>query len=107
GAVATIPGAYVAENHECRSAVFPAFTDVRTTRFLAHRVEVELSHEVPQPRVVRATTRLDLEPAWLPLRERLGRMAAHDLVKSFGHLRLPGMSGLASAQRPRRDSEVL
>src|SRR5689334_8990115 len=87
-AVAAVPSADVAKDHECRGAVLPAFANIRTMRFLAYRVEVELAHEMPQARVVRAAGRLDLEPRRLPLRERLDPVAAHDLVESVCHLEL-------------------
>jgi hypothetical protein len=90
GAVGAVPGADIAENHEGRGAVLPALADVRAMRFLAHRVEVQVAHELLEAQVVRASGRLHLEPGRLPLRKRLGPMPAHDLVEGFAHVQREG-----------------
>ena len=64
-AIAAVPRADVAENHERRGPVVPAFADVGTMRLLAHRVQILRAHEGPEPDVVRSSRRPDLEPARL------------------------------------------
>jgi hypothetical protein len=64
--------------------VLPTLADVRTVGFLAHRVEVELAHQVLEAEVLRPARRANLQPARLTLRERLGAVAANDLVQWFG-----------------------
>ena len=66
-AVAARPRARVTEDHESRRAMSPAFTDVRTGRFLAHRVEVEVAHEPLNVEIAWASRRADLEPFGLPI----------------------------------------
>ena len=106
-AITAIARTDVAKNHECRGAVLPALAYVRTMRLVAHRVEIELAHEVPKARVVRAAGRLDLEPGWLSLGQRFGPVATHDLVECVGHLVLPGDPGPALAEVQAKQSREL
>jgi len=62
GTVRARPRAHLAENHERRRAVVPALADVGALGFLAHGVELQLPHEVPQPCVVRRPGRAHLQP---------------------------------------------
>src|SRR5687768_1646958 len=84
-AIAAVPRTHVAEDHERRGAVLPTFADVGAMRLFAHRVEVQLAHQVPEPRVIRTAWSFHLEPRGLPLGERLGLVAPHDLVESLAH----------------------
>src|SRR5215208_1426774 len=94
GAVGAIPCTNIAQNHECRGPMLPAFADVGTARFLAYRMEIELAHQVLEPHVVGASRRVHLEPRRFPLGERLGAVTPHDLIKSVWHpLRLTGRRG--------------
>src|SRR5207244_3152911 len=45
-AIRTVPGADVAQDHEGGGAVLPALADVGAMRLLAHRVELEIPHQV-------------------------------------------------------------
>src|SRR2546423_15074695 len=85
-AVSAIAGADVAKDHEGGGAVLPTFTDVRTVRFLTHRMKVELAHQALEPHVVGAHGRFDLQPRRFAFRERLGAVTPHDLIKSIWHL---------------------
>ena len=80
GAIGAISGADVTEDHERCGAVFPAFANVRTMSLLANGMEVELTHELLEPEVLRAAGSAHLEPAWLSLRQRFDAVAASDLV---------------------------
>ena len=65
GAVAAVPGAHVAQDHEGRGQVLPALADVRAVGLLAHRVEVPLPHQALQAEVLRPARRPHLEPGRL------------------------------------------
>jgi len=71
-AVGAVPRAHVAQDHERGRSVFPALTDVGTVRFLAHRVQLEVPHQVLQRQIVRSPGGLHPEPRWLAER-RCGR----------------------------------
>ena len=62
-AVAAVPRAHVAQDHEGGGGVLPALADVRAVRLLAHGVQVEVAHEPAQADVVGAARRAHLEPA--------------------------------------------
>ena len=79
-AVRAITRADVAKDHEGGRAMLPAFTNVGAMRLLADRVEVELTHHVLEPQVVRSARSLHLEPRWLALGKGLDAMPTHDLV---------------------------
>ena len=59
-AVAAVPRADVAQDHEGRGRIFPALADVRAVRLFADRVEVPLAHEPLEPNVVRPAGRAHL-----------------------------------------------
>jgi hypothetical protein len=107
GAVSAVPRAGVAEDHEGGGAVIPALAEVRAMRFLAHRVEVELAHEPLQAGVHLAAWSLHLQPRRLSLGERLGAVAAHDLIKHLAHLAGSADRGARRReQRPRRTQDA-
>ena len=85
GAISAVPGADVAEDHERRGAVLPALADVRTVRLLANCMEVELTHELLEPKVVRTPWGSDLQPGRLTLGEWLYAVTPDDLIKSLAH----------------------
>ena len=68
GAVAAVPRADVAQDHEGGGEIFPALADVRAVRLLADGVEIPLPHQALQAQVLRPTRRAHLEP------RRLGRV---------------------------------
>ena len=55
----------VAQNHEGRSALSPAFTHVRAASRLTDGVELVLVHDVAHGAVVRARGQLDAQPVGL------------------------------------------
>ena len=61
-AVGAVPGADVAEDQEGGGPVVPAVPDVGAVRFLAHRVQLEVPHQMPDLRVGLTPRRLHLEP---------------------------------------------
>jgi len=63
-AVGAVPRAHVTEDHEGGGPVLPTFPDVGTMGFLAHRVELQVPHQVLQGQVVGPAGRWDLEPGW-------------------------------------------
>jgi hypothetical protein len=65
-AISTVPGTDIAQDHERRGLVFPAFTDVGTAGFLTDGMETELPHQSLDAKVIVATRGLHLEPQWLP-----------------------------------------
>src|SRR5262249_14104614 len=75
----------VAQDHERGRAVLPALADVRTVRFLADRMEVEVAHQLLQLQIPRAAGRFDLEPTRLALGERLRAVATSGLIKRLAH----------------------
>src|SRR5262249_38289022 len=82
GAVAAIPRAGVAEDHESGRCVFPALPDVRAVGCLAHGVEAPLTHESLETDVVRPARRAHLEPCRLrrgrgPRRFEEGKRKSH------------------------------
>ena len=85
GAIGAVPRAYVAEDHERRRAVFPAFPDVRTMRLFANRVQIEIAHQLLELEVLRAAWRADLEPARLSLRKGLNAVTTSYLVQCVAH----------------------
>jgi len=85
-AIGAIAGADIAQDHECGGAMLPAFADVGAVRFLAHGMQVELTHQVLEPHIVGAAWRLHLEPRGFSLGERLGAVTPHDLIESIWHL---------------------
>src|SRR5262249_27223116 len=118
GAVAAIPRAGVAEDHEGGRGVFPALADVRAVGLLAHRVEVPLAHEPLEPDVVRATGRAHLEPGGLrggggPRSFEEGKRKSHEGLSLFPscwrHYGTASTSatGLGSYRNARRASRRL
>ena len=85
GAIGAISGADVTEDHERCGAVLPAFANVRTMSLLANSMEVELTHELLEPEVVRTPWSSDFQPTGLTLRQRLDAMTPDDLIKSLAH----------------------
>src|ERR1700686_2801159 len=85
-AVGAVAGADVAEDHERGCAMFPALADVGAVRFLAHGMQVELTHQVLEPHIVGAARRPYLEPRRFSPGERLGAVTPHDLIESIWHL---------------------
>src|SRR6185436_15395454 len=80
GAVGTGARADIAQNHERRGAMVPAFADVRAPRILTHGVQLQVVHDALETDVVLRPGRTDLEPGGL----RLAR--AHELQRGFdGH----------------------
>jgi hypothetical protein len=70
----------IAEDHERRRAVMPAFADVGAARVFADRVQLQVLHDPLQPNVVRRAGGADLQP----FRFRLAR--TDELQGSFdGH----------------------
>ena len=60
--------------------MLPALAHVGAVGFLAHRVEVQLSHQVLKLYIVGTSRRPDFEPWRLPFRKRFDSMTAEDLV---------------------------
>src|SRR5687768_18041044 len=85
GAIRAVPGADVTEDHEGGGSVLTTIADVRSVRFLANGVQVELPHQVLEPHVVGTTGRLDLEPRRLAVGQRIGAVTPHDLIESVWH----------------------
>src|ERR1700677_3089560 len=52
----------VAQNHECRRAMLPAFTHIRATSALAYRVQVECAHDPLEFLVIRPAEVLHAQP---------------------------------------------
>src|SRR5687767_612420 len=85
GAIRAVPGTDVAEDHESRGAVLPAFADVGAVRYFAYGVKVELPHQVLEPHIVGTTGRPDLEPRRLAVGQRVGAVTPQDLIESVWH----------------------
>jgi hypothetical protein len=49
-------------------------------------MEVQLAHHLLEAEIVRSARGFDLEPRRFPLRERLGAVTPHYLIKSLWHL---------------------
>src|SRR5690606_25912528 len=60
-------GAHVAQDHHRRVLLGPALADIRTGRFLAHRVEIEFAHQLTRLVIALADGRLDPDPVGLAL----------------------------------------
>ena len=61
-AVSARARADVAEDHERRRPVRPAFADVGAARLLADRMKVQVAHQALEPEIGRRTWRFHLEP---------------------------------------------
>src|SRR5678815_753696 len=61
------PGAGVAQDHYRGVLLGPAFADVRTGRFLAHRGEIQGAHQPARLMIAFADRRLDPDPVGLAL----------------------------------------
>src|SRR5947209_20360215 len=70
-------GAGVAEDHHRRMLLGPAFADVRASRLLAHRREIELAHQAPRGVITFADWRLDSDPVGLALPRRKSCRGVH------------------------------
>ena len=79
-AIRAIACANIAQDHECRGAVLPAFADVWAMRFFAYRMQIELAHEILEARVVRSPRRFDLQPGRLSIGQAWCAVAAKYLV---------------------------
>src|SRR5207302_7450917 len=75
GAESTSACADVAQNHERRSAMFPALAHVRASRAFADGVQIERAHDALQVLVTLATKKLDAQP--IRPRMRVGRRPQH------------------------------
>ena len=62
GAIGAGTCADVAENHERRRAMVPALADIRTVRFLADRMELELLHQSLETQIALRPGRTHLQP---------------------------------------------
>src|SRR3546814_13898488 len=60
-------GAGVAKDHHRRMLLCPAFADIRTGGFFAHRMQVEFAHQLARFGVTGAGRRLDADPVGLAL----------------------------------------
>ena len=85
GAVGAVPRADVAEDHEGGRAVLPALADVGAVGFLANGMEVQLPHQLLEPKVLGTSWSTNLQPPRLALRERLYAVATGYLVKRLAH----------------------
>ena len=85
GAVGAVPRADIAQDHEGRRAVLPAFAHVGTVRFFAHRMQPELPHHLLQRDVVRTARRRHPEPRRLPTGKRVTRNARRKLNEGCRH----------------------
>jgi hypothetical protein len=65
--------------------MLPALANVGTVSLLANGVEVELTHEVLEPKVVRTPWGSDFQPTRLTLGEWLDAVTPDDLIKSLAH----------------------
>ena len=108
GAVGTISGADVAEDHEGGGAVLPALTHVWAVSFLTDSVKIELPHEVLQVDIILTAWRAHLEPGRLSIRQRSHAVAPADLIKRVAHisdvgrLRLGRLNRAATGQSGRK-----
>src|SRR5690242_8371683 len=85
GAVRAVPRTDVSEHHESRGAVFPALADVGAVSLFADGVEIEVPHQLFQPKVVGTPGSTNLQPPRLTLGERFYTVAAGYLVKRLAH----------------------
>jgi hypothetical protein len=60
-------GADIAEDHHRSVLLGPAFADVRTGGFFAHRVEIEIAHQLAGFAIALAGRGLDADPVGLAL----------------------------------------
>ncbi len=65
--------------------MLPALAHVGAVGFFADRVQVEIAHEMAQARIVGTAGRSHFQPGWLPLGERIGAVAPHDLIEGLRH----------------------
>ena len=70
-AKAAMTRANVAAQHESRGAIGPAFENVRTTRFLANRVQVKSFDQLQHVVLIRRIAQTNLQPFGLGLTELL------------------------------------
>src|SRR5262249_21278217 len=84
-AVGAISRADIPQDHEGRGPMLPALSNVGAPRFLAHRVKVEIPHELLELQVAGAARRSNFEPRRLAFREWLNAMASNDLVERLAH----------------------
>jgi hypothetical protein len=66
--------------------VLPALADVGAVRLLTDGVEVQLAHELLEPKILRTAGSANLEPARLALRQGFDAVTPGDLVKSLAHV---------------------
>jgi hypothetical protein len=65
--------------------MLPTLPDVGAVGFLAHRMQIQLTHQVLEPYIVSTTRGSNLEPRWLAFREGSNPVSTHDLVKRIRH----------------------
>src|SRR5207245_4864770 len=58
----TMPSANITAQHERRRAIRPAFEDVRTTRFLTDRMQIQALNQPEQVILIRRITQTNLQP---------------------------------------------
>ena len=76
GAEATMPRTDVAAQHECGSAIRPAFEDIWATGLLTDSVEIQALDQTQHMILIRRIAQTDLQPLRLWL-ARLNRIADH------------------------------
>ena len=99
-AIGAVSGADIAKNHERGGPMVPAFADVRAARLFTDRVESKLPHHPLDAEIVLTPRRLHLQPGWLSFGQRLGTMAAEDLVQVLFHG--PAYVDITATRRERR-----
>jgi hypothetical protein len=65
--------------------VLPALPDVRAVCFLANGMEVQLPHQLFEPKVLGTSWSTNLQPPRFAVRERLYAVATGYLVKRLAH----------------------
>jgi hypothetical protein len=82
--VRAITRAHVAHQHEGGRAMRKAFADIRTARFLANRMQLELAENRLGPKVLRRNRRAHFDPVrMLPLSHRPPSTQASRQLKKF------------------------
>ena len=101
-AVAAVPRAHVAEDHERRRRVFPALADVRTVRFFTHRVQVGVAHQALEPQIIGSAGGAYLQPRRLAFADLDdGKLHAHSQNRIIMPRRFSRRTNARHAPRPR------